>query len=219
MAESRSLAPRALAAGCSLLALILFTGLGTLVVKGCPGEIARWTGRPEGRVVVKPGMTREQVQREATVTLGQYGDSGRFVDFELTTERITFSGIQTFRLDAGEDGRINFVSMLSANESWPELVRTAARTEELLLAHGWKPEPGQMSIQSLTTDPRKAAADVTESGEVANTRFTYRKDTQEFQIAAGGLWSGIPWWQPASHAKSFGRNMDYFPLGNPYSVR
>lgn len=203
--------------GCALVALMLSAAGVMVVVRGCPGDVARWTGRPEGQVVVKPGMTREHVQREATVTLGQYGDSGRFVDFELTTDRIAVPGIQMFRLDAGEDGRIVFVSMLSANESWQDLVKAAMRTEEQLLENGWEPLPGQPSIRSLTTDPRKAAADVTESGEIASTRFIYRKGTQEFQVAAGGLWSGIPWWLPNSYARSFWRNMNYFPLGNSYS--
>jgi hypothetical protein len=51
-ASPRAFTLRAVALGCGLLALTLSGAIVVLVIKGCPGEVARWTGRPEGRVVV-----------------------------------------------------------------------------------------------------------------------------------------------------------------------
>lgn len=194
----------ACALGCILPSLILTSAFMVLAVQGCPGDVARWTGRTEGKVVVEPGMTKAQVQQRSTVNLGPYGDSGRFVDFVLPTEGIVFRGIQMFMFTSGKDGRVSDVSMFSANESWPDLVRAATRTEEILLANGWKPDPGQPSIRSLTRDPQDAAAGITGSGAIAGADFSYSKGKQKFRIAAGGLWSGIPSWRNPHRARVFG---------------
>ena len=210
-APSRRLVPVGCAIGCGTAALILACAVAVLVVKGCPGEVARWTNRPEGRVVVRAGMTKAQVQQESTTTVGTHGDSGRFVDFELTEDRLPIKGITLFRVDEGAEGRVVRVSMFSANESWRDLLRAAIETEELLLANGWVAR--QPSVRTLTRNPREAAAEITESGALARAHFTYRKGDQEFQLAAGGLWSGIPWWR-SNGARVFWRNMNYFPEGS-----
>ncbi len=189
-----------------------------LLVKECPGEVAKWTGRSEGRVGVRPGMTKDEAQREATVQLSQYGDSGRFVEFELTSDRILLWGIQMFRLDAGEDERVSYVSLFSANETWPQLRKRAIATEETLLAKGWRAAPGQPSIRTLTRSPKEAADGVTESGVIAYSQFIFSKGDEVFKLDAGGLWSGLPWWQWSSRAKVFWRHMEYFPHGDPYAV-
>lgn len=208
----------AFALGCILPTLILASAITVLVIQGFPGDVARLMGRTQGKVVIAPGMTKEQVQQRSTTTIGQYGDSGRFVDFVLPTEGIIFRGIQMFAFDSGPDGRVNSVSIFSHNESWPDLVRAAIRTEKILLANGWKPDPGQPSIQSLTRDPEDAAAGVTGSGAIAGADFSYSKEKQKFRIAAGGLWSGIPSWRNPHRARVFWRNMNYSPLGDPSSV-
>jgi len=209
----------ACALGCTLPTLILTSAFMVLAVQGCPGDVARWTGRTEGKVVFVPGMTKEQVQQRSTVTLGQYGDSGRFVDFVLPSEGIVFRGIQMFMFTSGTNGPVSDLSMFSANESWPDLVRAAKRTEEILLANGWKPDPGQPSIRSLTRDPQDAAAGITGSGAIAGADFSYSKGKQKFRIAAGGLWSGIPSWRNPDRAAVFWRNMDYSPIGETTTTK
>jgi hypothetical protein len=169
----------------------------------------------QGTIWIAPGMTREQVVRRASTRIGQYGDSGRFVDVVLVEEGMRLHGIQQFMLSPTKDGRIDYVSMISANETWPDLVRTAKRTEAILIARGWKPAPGQRGVESLPSRPRDAAADVTGSGAIAGASFTWTKGRQEFTLAAGGLWSGIPWFRNARGAEVFWRNMTYVPLGDP----
>ena len=216
LTNSRFVNPRSCAVGCALTTLALAGTVSVLVIKGCPGEVARWTNRPEGRIVIRPGMTKEQVQRESTIRLGTYGDSGRFIDVDLPTEGLVLHGIEQFRCDTQTDGRVDYVTMFGGNESWPELLRVAIRTEESLLANGWHPETGQASIRSLTRDPREAARRVTESGEIGGAHFVYRKGKQRFTIAPGGEWSGIPFWSFPSRARVFWRNMDYYPLDYPF---
>ncbi len=194
---------------------ILATIMAVLLARECPGEVARWTDRTEGTIWIAPGMTRAEVERRATTRIGQYGDSGRFVDFVLAGVGMRLHGIQMFMLTTGKDGTVDYVSMISANESWPDLLRAAKRTEAILIARGWKPAPGQRGVESLTSDPRDAAADVTGSGAIAGASFTWSKGRQKFTLAAGGLWSGIPWWRNARGVKVFWRNMNYFPLGDP----
>ena len=201
------------ALGCGAFALILACVAAAVAVKGCPGDVARWTGRAEGRVVVRPGMTKDQVRQEATVRIGTYGDSGRFVEFELPAAGLVLPGIEIFAIDEGSDGRVDHVNMISANETWPDLLRAAIATEERLLAGGWVPEPGQAPVRSLTTDPRAAAAGITDSGVIANIGFSYTKGDQKLRLSAGGLWGGIPWWRDSSRARIFYRRMDYLPLG------
>lgn len=106
-------------------------------------------------------------------------------------------GIQQFMFTSAQDGTIESVSMISANESWPDLVRSAKRTEAILIARGWKPAPGQKGVASLPSNPRDAAAGITDSGAIAGASFTWIKGRQEFTLAAGGLWGGIPWWRRA----------------------
>jgi hypothetical protein len=204
--------------GCAVPPVLLAGLLVAVVLKECPGEVARWRGQPEGQVVVRPGMSKDEVRRESTVAISTHGDSGRFVDIELTSDKILLSGIQMFVIDEGEGGQVDYVSLTSANESWPDLVRAAIRTEETLLGHGWKPEAGQPSVRSLTRNPREAAAAVTESGAIAYANFVFWKEDERLELAAGGLWSGIPWWRPASRAKVFWRSMNYFPAGYPFTV-
>ncbi|MGZ8830936.1 MAG: hypothetical protein ACXW2Q_11240 [Thermoanaerobaculia bacterium] len=191
--------------------LISVTIIVVLLPRECDGTVARWTDRSEGTIWIAPGMTREQVERRATTRMGQYGDSGRFVDFVLAGEGMRLRGIQMFMLTSGKAGPVESVSMITANETWPDLVRAAKRTESILIARGWKPAPGQRGVESLTSDPRDAAADVTGSGAIAGASFTWSKGRQEFTLAAGGLWSGIPWWRYARGAKVFWRNMTYVP--------
>lgn len=201
------------------MSVVLLAGVGAaLAVKGCPADVARWTGRPAGRVVVRPGMTKEQVRQQATIRIGEYGDSGRFVEFELPGAGLVLRGIEIFAIDAGPDGRVELVDMISANESWPDLLRAAIATEERLLAGGWAPSPGQASVRSLPTDPREAARAITGSGALANADFSYTKGDQAFRLSAGGLWGGIPWWSASRRARVFFRNMDYLPLGEPSAV-
>ena len=200
---------RACAIGCGTALVILGASIAVLLPRACPGEVARWTDRSEGTIWIAPGMTREQVARRATTTIGQYGDSGRFVDFVLVGEGMRLHGIQQFMLSFGKDGTIDSVSMITANESWPDLVRSAKRTEAILVARGWKPAPGQRGVESLPSDPRDAAAGVTGSGAIAGASFTWTKGRQEFTLAAGGLWSGIPWWRRTRGANVFWRNMTY----------
>lgn len=209
---------RACAIGCGLASLLGAGGIALLLVKACPAEVTRWTGRSEGRVVVRPGMTRQEVEREATVEISEYGDSGRYVEFELTSDGIALPGMQMFRLEVREDGKVSYVDLFSANETWSGLRRRAIAIEEQLLAKGWKAAPGQPSIRTLPATPKQAAAGVTESGAIAHGQFIYSKGDEVFKLEAGGLWSGIPWWQPASRAESFWRNMSYFPLGDPFAV-
>lgn len=215
---SRNFPLRACALGCGLASLLCAAGVALLLVKACPGDVAQWTGSSEGRVVVRPGMTRAEVEHAATVQLSEYGDSGRYVEFELTSDAIALPGMQTFRLETREDGKVSYVDLFSANETWSELRRRAMATEEQLLARGWKAAPGQPSIRTLPASPKAAAGGVTESGAIAHGQFIYSKGEEVFKLEAGGLWSGIPWWQPASRAQSFWRNMSYFPLGDPFAV-
>jgi len=202
---------RACAIGCGAALVILAASIAVLFPRACPGEVARWTDRTEGTIWIAPGMTHEAVARRATTTIGQYGDSGRFVDFVLAGEGMRLHGIQQFTFSSAPDGTIESVSMFSANESWPDLVRSAKRTEAILIAHGWKPAPGQKGVASLSSDPRVAAAGITDSGAIAGASFTWSKGRQEFTLEAGGLWSGIPWWRRASGADVFWRNMTYDP--------
>jgi hypothetical protein len=201
------------ALGCGAVALILACVVAGLVVKGCPGDVARWTGRAEGRVVVRPGMTKDEVRQQATTTIGTYGDSGRFVEFELPAAGLVLPGIEAFVIDEGSDGRVDHVNLISANESWPDLLRAAIATEDRLLAGGWVAEPGQAPVRSLTTDPRAAAAGITESGAIENADFSYSKGDQKLRLSAGGLWGGIPRWRDSSRARVFFRTMDYVPVG------
>jgi hypothetical protein len=204
--------------GCGTVVLILAAVGATLAVKACPGDVARWTGRPQGRVVVRPGMTKAAVRREATTRIGEYGDSGRFVEFDLPAAGLVLPGIAIFSVDAGKDGRVDHVNMIGANESWPDLRDAAIATEERLLAGGWVPEAGQASVRSLTTDPRASAAGITESGVIANLGFSYAKGEQRFRLSAGGLWGGIPRWRDARRARVFYRRMDYLPIGETPAV-
>ena len=200
---------RACAIGCGTVFGNFGASIAMLLSRACLNEVASWTDRSEGTIRIAPGMTREEVQRRATTTIGQYGDSGRFVDFVLVGEGMRLHGIQQFMLSSGKDGTIDSVSMITANESWPDLVRSAKRTEAILIAHGWKPALGQKGVESLPSDPRDAAAGVTGSGAIAGARFTWTKGRQEFTLAAGGIWSGIPWWRRARGANVFWRNMTY----------
>jgi len=154
-------------------------------------------------------MTREQLERRATTRIGHYGDSGRFVDFVLPAEGMRLHGIQQFTFSSGQDGTIESASMFTVNESWPDLVRSAKRTEAILIARGWKPAPGQRGVESLPSDPRHAAAGITDSGAIAGASFTWTKGRREFTLEAGGLWGGIPWWRRARGADIFWRNMTY----------
>lgn len=210
---------RACAIGCGTALVIVAASLLVLVSRACPGEVARWTDRSQGTIWIAPGMTREQIERRATTRMGQYGDSGRFVDIVLAGEGMRLHGIQMFMLSSRQDGSIDYVSMISVNESWPDLVRSAKRTEAILIARGWKPAAGQSGVESLTSDPRDAAADVTGSGAIAGASFTWSKGRQTFTLAAGGLWSGIPWWRNARSVKVFWRNMTYVPSGDPHETR
>lgn len=207
--------PRTCALGCGIPGLILVSVIGVLVLRGCPGEVARWTDRTQGTVVVVPGMTREQVQQRTTVKLGQYGNSNSYVDFALPAEGILFHGIQMFTFDSEPDGRVSSVSMITAGESWPDLVRAVRRTESILLANGWKPDPGQPSILTMTEDAHEAEQGITGSGAIAGSEFRYSKGDRRFRLAAGGLWSGIPSWRNPDRAEVFWRNMGYSPVAQP----
>jgi hypothetical protein len=214
--RSRSVPWLSCAIGCGTVTLLLAALAAVLLARGCPGEVARWRGRPEGRVFVRPAMTKEEVRRQATLPIGEHGGSGRFLDFELTSDRILFPGIAQFAIHAGSNGQVTHVSLFSANESWPDLLEKATAIEENLLAHGWKRDAAQAAVRSLTRKAREAAAGITDSGAIGGAYFVFSKGEEQLILQAGGLWSGIPWWRRANGARIFWRDMTYLPNGDGF---
>jgi hypothetical protein len=72
----------------------------------CGGDIARITGRPEGTITLRPGMTRADATRQSTIKLNTFGDSGRFFDFVLAGDGIRFAGNTQYLISEDSRGRI-----------------------------------------------------------------------------------------------------------------
>jgi hypothetical protein len=174
-----------------------------VVSMGCRGDIARWTGKPEGTICLRPGMSRQTAQRNSTIRLNTYGDSGRFFDFVLAGESIRFRGCVQYMLSDGPGGRISLMAFDSANESWPDLLRALRQTEKVLLERGWSYAPGSPKIDSLPVNARDAP--ITSSGAI--DAFHLVKGDLSLTITPSGLWSGVPKWRSQRRARVFWRSM------------
>jgi hypothetical protein len=168
-----------------------------VVTLACSDDVARWRGRPQGRIVLDPGMTRAEARRGSTMELGRYGGSGLYFDFILASESIRFPGIAQYALTES-DGRITSISFASANHSWPTVLENLRETEALLLAHGWKRHSSR-EVRSLPANARKLP--VTDSGGIDS--FQFRKGNVELTMYPYGLWGGVPWYRSARRAKRY----------------
>ena len=166
------------------------------------GQIARWTGRSQGTVSFNAGMTLEEAQKLSTLKLNQYGDSMHYFDFVLAAEPIRVPGCVLYSYSL-KDGRIEYGSVASADESWPDLLRSARETEKVLLTHGWKRDPRSRTLASLPSNPRDAAERITSSGAI--DAFDFVKGNIKLTITPSGHWGGIAGWKPANRAKVFWR--------------
>jgi hypothetical protein len=173
-----------------------------LVCLGCRGDIARWTGKPEGTICLRPGMSRQTAQQNSTIRLNTYGDSGRFFDFVLAGDSIRFRGCVQYMLSDGPEGRISLMAFDSANESWPDLLRALRQTERVLLQKGWSYAPGSHKVDSLPVDARDAP--ITSSGAI--DAFHFVKGDLSLTITPSALWSGLPKWRSQKRAKVFWRS-------------
>jgi hypothetical protein len=176
--------------------------LGLFALSCHPGQIARWTGRSQGTVSFNAGMTLKDAQRLSTLKLNEYGDSMHYFDFVLAGEPIRVPGCILYGYSIRhDDGRIEYGSVASADESWPALLRNAREIETLLLAHRWKRDPRTNTLASLPTNPRDAAESITGSGAI--DAFDFVKGNIKLRITPSGHWGGIPWWRPPNRAKVF----------------
>jgi hypothetical protein len=174
--------------------------LGLFALSCDSGQIARWTGRSQGTVSFTAGMTRQEAQRLSTLEFNEYGDSMHYFDFVLAGESIRIPGCVLYGYSLSQ-GRIEYGSVATADESWPELLRKAREIETQLLAHGWKRDPRTNTLASLPTNPHDAAERITGSGAI--DAFDFVKGNMSVRITPSGHWGGIPWWRRASRAKVF----------------
>ena len=150
-------------------------------------------------------MTRQEVQERSTVHLGQYGDSGRFLDVVLIGESLRFRGCTQYAISTDDRDRITGFRFMTSNESWRDVLRSARLTEQHLLKNGWVLAPGSRGVASLPDDAGAASGKITQSGAI--DAFRYLKGTTALTLTPSGKWGGIPWWRTRG-AKVFWRSMD-----------
>ena len=137
--------------------------------------------------------------------LGQYGDSGKFLDIVLDGEALRFKGCSQYAISTDDKDVITDFSFASANESWSDLLHSARRTEELLTKRGWTLAPDSRGVDSLPADAKSASSKITDSGAI--DVFRYIKGDTQLTVTPSGLWGGVPWWR-TQRAKVFWRSMN-----------
>lgn len=147
---------------------------------------------PDGTICLAPGMSRAEAQRLSTITLNQFGDSGRDFDFVLAGDGIRFKHCVEYAISTDANGRIEDFNVHTANESWEALRREVNLAEKLLLARGWRYAPGSRTVASMK-DIR------TDSGALDAYRFV--KGDLELTLTPSRLWREKKYWRSVTIAR------------------